>query len=322
MAEEQTSVKPAPIHAWGEKERPTLTATEEPQKRLDEILSSSLSLWAGDETTDSEKDALDYICSFVQKNEEASYAERLKFLDQVDILCHATNIDGFSFYTSELLSDVVKVLTRWTASGILQEREKATKKVAEICQGIQGHGETTDFAVVGQLVGCLTLCCSDASEEVTRWAAEGLNSLCSFILHNRCQAVDHEDSKELLQREWEQEDTQWVTWLSDPTHVTMFFKKYLSPQELTDFLVVAIGGMDGSNLHNTQAAISMVKAILRDPALSLGQVSALVTFIHDHVDSITDALAQQEVLRTLTFMGKNYMNEVVYTLLNCSPECN
>ncbi|XP_077196559.1 maestro heat-like repeat family member 5 [Paroedura picta] len=323
MSEEQAPVKPVPIHAWGEKGGPSITSADEASKPLGEILASALSLWAGDEVTEREKEALDYVSSFVQKNEQEDAEERLKFMDQMDILCNSHSTEDFNFYTSELAADVVKLLIRWTASSKTQEREKATKKMAEICQGIQGREEATEFPAVGQLLGCLTLCCSDPSEEVTRWAAEGLNYLCSFILRHRCQAMaNQQESKEFLQREWEQEDTQWVTWLSDPSHVTMFFKKYLSPEELTDFLTVAIGGMDDNNLCNTPAAICIVKAILRDPTLTLGQVSTLVVFIHDHVDSITDVLAQQEVLRTLTFMGKNYMTEVVYMLLNCSPQCD
>ncbi|XP_039391927.1 maestro heat-like repeat-containing protein family member 7 [Mauremys reevesii] len=121
----------------------------------------------------------------------------------------------------------------------------------------------------------------------------------------------------------------WVTNISNITSQRGFtsslfqlFGKYFSPSESMDFLLVAIGGVRDSSVHGAVMTRNMLHKILEVPGLGLVRVSEAVRSIHKHLDSISEPLARQELLRALLLLGSQFSEEVVGTLLGCSLSCD
>ncbi|CAM4616249.1 unnamed protein product [Lepidochelys kempii] len=100
------------------------------------------------------------------------------------------------------------------------------------------------------------------------------------------------------------------------------FGKYFNPSERLDFLLTAIEGMRDTSVHDSVAARHMLHVILWVPSPSLERVSEAVMSIYHNLDSISEPLAQQQLLKALVVLGDQYSEEVVTTLLGCSLSCD
>ncbi|CAM5143659.1 unnamed protein product [Natator depressus] len=100
------------------------------------------------------------------------------------------------------------------------------------------------------------------------------------------------------------------------------FGKYFNPSERMDFLLTAIEGMRDTSVHDSVAARHMLHVILWVPSPSLERVSEAVMSIYHNLDSISEPLAQQQLLKALVVLGNQYGEEVVTTLLGCSLSCD
>ncbi|CAM4616839.1 unnamed protein product [Lepidochelys kempii] len=180
-----------------------------------------------------------------------------------------------------------------------------------------------EFRVLGQLVGCLTLHCAEQEQEICRSAMEGLHHLYAFMLWQKRTTLAKQ-SAEYLQvfREWRAENTFWVTWFTNTSNIAMMFGKYFNPSERMDFLLTAIEGMRDTSVHDSVAARHMLHVILWVPSPSLERVSEAVTSMYHNLDSISEPLAQQQLLKALVVLGDQYSEEVVTTLLGCSLSCD
>ncbi|XP_039391953.1 maestro heat-like repeat-containing protein family member 7 [Mauremys reevesii] len=180
--------------------------------------------------------------------------------------------------------------------------------------------EVEEFRVLGQLVGCLTLCCAEQEQEICQSAVEGLHHLYSFMLQLKSKI-----SEKLGAAYWQPlNDSQVETafWVTNTSNITLIFGKYFDPSEGMDFLLTAINGMRDSSVHDAVTARNMLHTILEVPGLSLGRVSEAVRSIHNHLDSISEPLARQELRRALLLLGYRFSEEVVRTLLGCSLSCD
>ncbi|CAM4619683.1 unnamed protein product [Lepidochelys kempii] len=131
-------------------------------------------------------------------------------------------------------------------------------------------------------------------------------------------------SAEYLQvfREWRAENTFWVTWFTNTSNIAMMFGKYFNPSERMDVLLTAIKGMRDTSVHDSVAARHVLHVILWVPSPSLERVSEAVTSVYHNLDSISEPLAQQQLLKALVVLGDQYSEEVVTTLLGCSLSCD
>ncbi|CAM4688223.1 unnamed protein product [Lepidochelys olivacea] len=100
------------------------------------------------------------------------------------------------------------------------------------------------------------------------------------------------------------------------------FGKYFNPSERMDFLLTAIEGMRDTSVHDSVAARHMLHVILWVPSPSLERVSEAVTSVYHNLDSISEPLAQHQLLKALVVLGDQYSEEVVTTLLGCSLSCD
>ncbi|CAM4619534.1 unnamed protein product [Lepidochelys kempii] len=100
------------------------------------------------------------------------------------------------------------------------------------------------------------------------------------------------------------------------------FGKYFNPSERMDVLLTAIEGMRDTSVHDSVAARHVLHVILWVPSPSLERVSEAVTSVYHNLDSISEPLAQQQLLKALVVLGDQYSEEVVTTLLGCSLSCD
>ncbi|CAM5172941.1 unnamed protein product [Eretmochelys imbricata] len=225
-----------------------------------------------------------------------------------------------------VLQNIVEVLLPWTASKEVHVRLRAVGRITWVTKFISGQHKfkgVEEFRVLGQLVGCLTLHCAEQEQEICRSAMEGLHHLYAFMLWQKRRTLAKQ-SAEYLQvfREWRAENTFWVTWFTNTSNIAMMFGKYFNPSERMDFLLTAIKGMRDTSVHDSVAARHMLHVILWVPSPSLERVSEALTSIYHNLDSISEPLAQQQLLKALVMLGDQYSKEVVTTLLGCSLSCD
>ncbi|XP_074978780.1 maestro heat-like repeat-containing protein family member 2A [Caretta caretta] len=159
-----------------------------------------------------------------------------------------------------VLQNIVEVLLPWTASKEVHVRLRAVGRITWLTKFISGQHKfkgVEEFRVLGQLVGCLTLHCTEQEQEICRSAMEGLHHLYAFML-------------------WQ--------------------KLYES--------------------------IGRELALCSRPGAGEEDVSEAVTSVYHNLDSISEPLAQQQLLKALVVLGDQYSEEVVTTLLGCSLSCD
>ncbi|CAM4671238.1 unnamed protein product [Lepidochelys olivacea] len=225
-----------------------------------------------------------------------------------------------------VLQNIVEVLLPWTASKEVHVRLRAVGRITWLTKFISGQHKfkgVEEFRVLGQLVGCLTLCSAEQEQEICQAAMEGLHHLYAFMLWQKRTTLAKQ-SAEYLQvfREWRAENTFWVTWFTNTSNIAMMFGKYFNPSERMDVLLTAIEGMRDTSVHDSVAARHVLHVILWVPSPSLERVSEAVTSVYHNLDSISEPLAQQQLLKALVVLGDQYSEEVVTTLLGCSLSCD
>ncbi|XP_039391799.1 maestro heat-like repeat-containing protein family member 7 isoform X2 [Mauremys reevesii] len=255
----------------------------------------------------------------MEEVEAALYTKTLKTMDEMlkALMCEDKEPNLVA------LQNIVKVLLPWTTSKEAHERLRAVGRIRwlmELMGSQRKFQEVEEFRVLGQLVGCLTLCCAEQEQEICQSAVEGLHHLYSFMLQLKSEILmKHGVEYRQILKDSQVETAFRVT---NTRNITLIFGKYFDPSEGMDFLLTAINGMRDSSVHDAVTARNMLHTILEVPGLSLWRVSEAVRSIHDHLDSISEPLARQELRRALLLLGYRFSEEVVRTLLGCSLSCD
>ncbi|CAM4687863.1 unnamed protein product [Lepidochelys olivacea] len=314
MAEEVRKVPLKPIRAWEETRPPRRKSPRKSPQQQQELCvpqpfhadspsPGNASCFMGPDWQ--EKDTLDYINTFLKGNEQG-HTQLQKDTDP-EISSGKTQLKG-----------LVPVL--WCPPPL----EYGPKGFMTFAPSLDvERGGVEEFRVLGQLVGCLTLCSAEQEQEICQSAMEGLHHLYAFMLWQKRTTLAKQ-SAEYLQvfREWRAENSFWVTWFTNTSNIAMMFGKYFNPSERLDFLLTAIEGMRDTSVHDSVAARDMLHVILWVPSPSLERVSDAVMSVYRNLDSISEPLAQQQLLKALVVLGDQYSEEVVTTLLGCLLSCD
>ncbi|KAL8202312.1 UNVERIFIED_CONTAM: hypothetical protein K2H54_009931 [Gekko kuhli] len=324
MSKEDSPRRPT-FYAWEETPGPSRRLADERPTPPEEKAAPPASATLVEESEDLsvEAEALSFVRAFLETSEQ-DVAQKMTFLEQLGIIFEAKTVEGFRLFPSDLLIRVVEVLIPWTASGNNLERKTTTETLARICSAVRvlcGYRATTEFPVMGQLVGCLTLCHYDNERMVAYWAARGLHHLYAFAARCRGKSTaEQELLARVLRREGDGEDEE------DPLESAMIiptlFKEVLSPAEVSDLYLTALHGLQETSAQKIHAAVCVEKALRADPAASLGKVREVVIFLHGHLDSFQDRLAHEDLNGILHTLKERHLSEVVHTLLSCSPLCD
>lgn len=270
-----------------------------------------------------------FMRKFLQGNSQDP-SDKRKFLDCVDIINMNITKDRRErvtdqLYNPSLLREVLQFLLPDTSSPAAEGRELALARISNVITCITNHcvGKGMKDFKLGQIVGALTLCLRDPSEDVCHWAADGLHRLYTLILTQKgiTMTDDNREYRELL-KEWEDEKVFWLAWFSDVSNTSTIFKRCLRADDQTDFMLIAVKGMKDQSIHNTKAAVQMLKVMLRDPVPNLMKTQKAIHVTHQYLDHISDAEARHEVHRYIRLLGNSHPAEVVKALLSSSLQCD
>ncbi|XP_058045150.1 maestro heat-like repeat-containing protein family member 1 [Ahaetulla prasina] len=275
------------------------------------------------------KEAVGRMRAFLHEKSQ-DVPEKSKFLECVDLVTATMDSgkDGFrdEYYNATLLRDILRFLYPRMTSPNPEEREQTLSRIAKIISCITTHclnREGLKAIKLGKIAGGLILACSDPNEGASCWAADGLHRLYTLIVHQKrlTKTEDNQEYLDLLQ-EWEEEKIFWLAWFSDVSMAAMILKKYLRADDRMELILAAVRGMKNDTIHNTKAAIRMLKAMLREPRSNFVKVPKMVKSMYSSLDQITDPSARHEFFRLLRLVSTSHPQEVVRTLLNCSLQCD
>ncbi|XP_064369370.1 maestro heat-like repeat-containing protein family member 7 isoform X2 [Dromaius novaehollandiae] len=238
------------------------------------------------------------------------------------------------------LQSILQVLLPFTQTKRAAVRERAVGRLAKlsqllvtssllkVCCHFERSSDGPDlcrrkhFSVLGQLVGCLTLCCAYEDQGTRHGAADALHHLYAFILQRESMQLSQDSPKHLqLQEAWQDANT-CLAPSKSVSEITTTFSKCLQPSERTDIILTAIRGMRSFSAYDTQAAAHMLDVLVTDDASQLEQVPEIVRCVCRSLVSIPEVSARHSLNRALLALTCAYPDEVVMSLLHCSPSCN
>ncbi|XP_074978764.1 maestro heat-like repeat-containing protein family member 7 [Caretta caretta] len=340
MAEEVRKVPLKPIHAWEETRPPRRKSPRKsPQQQQELCVPQPF------HADSQEKETLEYINAFLKGNEQEE-AKKLEFLDCVITISRAVltrhpERNLAAFLGKALLVKKIKELIDLESvdsltSGVRQQAMLAVMELSKVKPLLRGM----------ELSSLLTVCFSSVFSLPPAETNQGLEAA---LYNNTLNTMDEllkalvcEDekpnlvvlqnivevllpwtaSKEVHVRLRAVGRITWLTKFISGQHKFKMFGKYFNSSERMDFLLTAIEGMRDTSVHDSVAARHMLHVILWVPSPSLERVSEAVRSVYHNLDSISEPLAQQQLLKALVVLGDQYSEEVVTTLLGCSLSCD
>nr|XP_055223932.1 maestro heat-like repeat-containing protein family member 7 [Gorilla gorilla gorilla] len=109
-------------------------------------------------------------------------------------------------------------------------------------------------------------------------------------------------------------------WLASLQDLTLFFKKYLTPEERADMITVSMEAMTNTSRRDISAASKMLKMILKYTIPEIRKVPEIIQYIHYHMNSITETTAQKTIKKILYLLSQYYTGEVILTLLKIEDQ--
>ncbi|ERE74322.1 Armadillo-type fold containing protein [Cricetulus griseus] len=109
-------------------------------------------------------------------------------------------------------------------------------------------------------------------------------------------------------------------WMANMQNLTLFFRKYLTPEERADVIIVAMEAMTGGDLNNALAATKMLKVILKCPVTEVAKVSEILQLIYYHVDRVTDKNVLSTLKKTFQLLVQSQPEEVILTLFKIQDQ--
>uniref|UniRef100_M3YGL6 Uncharacterized protein n=1 Tax=Mustela putorius furo TaxID=9669 RepID=M3YGL6_MUSPF len=99
-----------------------------------------------------------------------------------------------------------------------------------------------------------------------------------------------------------------------------FFRKYLTPEERADVLMVSMEAMTSANRKDAFAASKMLKMILKYSMPEIGKVPEIIQYIYHNVNNITETTAQGTIEKILYLLAQTYTDEVILTLFKMEDQ--
>ncbi|NXX22755.1 MROH7 protein, partial [Podargus strigoides] len=184
--------------------------------------------------------------------------------------------------------------------------------------------ETHQFAMLGMLVGHLTLCCTCKDKETSQEAAEALCHLHTFFLRSKrsYRSLWLPNTGQLqLEEDWQARQSWHLSQTVYAKKMFLIFMKYLQPSHRVDIILMAIKSFRQPSTYSISVAAKMVTTLLANPAFPTGQVLKIVQAIYRILPFVTSEAALSSLDRALLMLTEKNLSEVVTSLLQCSPTC-
>ncbi|KAM4860594.1 maestro heat-like repeat-containing protein family member 7 isoform 1-T1 [Thomomys bottae] len=164
------------------------------------------------------------------------------------------------------------------------------------------------FSISGTLMGILGLLCVHSNRDVSSEASEALHYLFKILVLQRSVKPKIETILKDLQKHFR---GQLLFSMQD---LTLFFKKYLTPSERADVIIVIIESMTSANLQDIRAASKVLKVLVKHSIPEIGKVSEIVRYICYHMNHVTDTTALNSMKKIFLLLAQSYTDEVILTL--------
>ncbi|XP_057583625.1 maestro heat-like repeat-containing protein family member 7 isoform X3 [Hippopotamus amphibius kiboko] len=217
-----------------------------------------------------------------------------------------------------VLQSFLQIILPWLVqSEKVHEQARALGALSRLLRFICRFPELTHvaaFSMSGQLMGALGLVCMSPAQELSTGAAEALHYLFRVLVRHR--STKHKTEKILrdLQKHFRAE------WFANIQDLTMFFRKYLTPEERADVIMETMEAMTSASKHNVWAASRVLRMILRSSLPDIGKVPEIVEYICHHMNRVTEAVAQETIRKVLPLLAQTHTDEVIQALFKIHDE--
>uniref|UniRef100_A0A452VNG7 Maestro heat-like repeat-containing protein family member 7 n=1 Tax=Ursus maritimus TaxID=29073 RepID=A0A452VNG7_URSMA len=208
------------------------------------------------------------------------------------------------------LQKFLEIILPWlTLAEKVHEQTRALGTVARMLRFICNFPELShmmEFSLSGKLIGILGLLCMNANYEISTGASEALHYLFKILVLHRSNCGDPLSGR--------RKPRQLVLFF------LQFFRKYLTPEERADVIMVSMEAMTSANRHDVCAASKMLKMTLKYSMPEIGKVPEIIQYICHNMNSITETTAQGTIKRILYLLAQTYTNEVILTLFEMEDQ--
>uniref|UniRef100_A0A671F5E5 Maestro heat like repeat family member 1 n=1 Tax=Rhinolophus ferrumequinum TaxID=59479 RepID=A0A671F5E5_RHIFE len=203
-----------------------------------------------------------------------------------------------------MLQEVLEIILPWlTMSEKMQEQTRALGTIAHLLRFICNFPKLlhmTEFSISGKLMGTLGLFCMNPQYDICMRASEGLLYLFQVLVLQR--------SDSLLLTPGAPARSPRLLFFPQ------CFRKYLTPEERADVIMVAMEAMTSAGRNDDSAASKILEMILKYSVPAIGKVPEIVQYIYHNLYSITETTAQDTVKQVLLLLAQTYTDEVILTL--------
>ncbi|XP_071583243.1 maestro heat-like repeat-containing protein family member 7 isoform X2 [Heliangelus exortis] len=225
--------------------------------------------------------------------------------------------EGEGQISVDALEDSAEGLMFFTASPRAEERQKALVLIA---RAMESGISPSSARCLGELVGCLILCCASSIWKISSMAAEALQHLFDMLHRQRwggCGPGPRVSS-------FLHSSPGWVSAADemDTSGLAREFGIYSWAAERTGLLLTAIAALGDSSTQDSQVACSLLDVATSDPGFWLVDAEAILRCIHSTLQRVPRVTACQSLESLLWLLAERSPEDTVRTLLRMSPECD
>ncbi|XP_026635583.1 maestro heat-like repeat-containing protein family member 7 [Microtus ochrogaster] len=211
-----------------------------------------------------------------------------------------------------ILQNFIEIILPWLMmTDKVHEQTRALGTISRLLRFICNFSELShmvSFSIIGRLIGTFSIFCLDPNQDVSSGALEALYYLFTILVLQRSVRPKTETILKDLQKHFR------GNWLANMQNLTLFFRKYLTPVERADVIMVAMEAMTSGSTNNVLAASKTLKIILKYPLEEVAKVPEIIQLICFHIDRVTDKAAQSTIRKTFHLLVQSHTDEVILTL--------
>uniref|UniRef100_A0A8D2G036 Maestro heat-like repeat-containing protein family member 7 n=1 Tax=Theropithecus gelada TaxID=9565 RepID=A0A8D2G036_THEGE len=241
-----------------------------------------------------------------------SGAENIWTVQALDDMLQALVMDGMN-PNMLILQHFLEIILPWSSlSDQVHEQMRALGTISRLLRFICSFPELShmeEFSMSGKLMSIFGLFCMDCNHEISKEASEALHYLFKILVLQRSKPEALGQTQVGMLASWRQ-----------LFFFLQFFKKYLTPEERADMIMVSMEAMTNTSRHDISAASKMLKMILKYTIPEIGKVPEIIQYIYYHMNSITETTAQKTIKKILYLLSQYYTDEVILTLLKIEDQ--
>ncbi|XP_028629603.1 maestro heat-like repeat-containing protein family member 7 [Grammomys surdaster] len=217
-----------------------------------------------------------------------------------------------------ILQSFVEIILPWLIlSDKVHQQFRALATISRLLRFICNFSELShmaSFSITGKLIGTFSIFCLNRSQDICTGALEALHYLFIILVLQRSIRPKREAILKDLQKRFR------GNWLSNMQSLTLFFRKYLTPGERADVILVAMESMINGSTNDVFAASKMLKMILRYSVTEVAKVPEIIRLIYYHIDRITERTAQNTIKKVFQLLVQSHTDEVILTLFKIKDQ--